>query len=115
MDSGPAPRGASRNDEPRGLTTDLRYTFSARETVAPALVGRSQAVIVIRLRLGRTRMMSLVNVIRERLRFPARIDMGGEPFTVFPRVSAAEVRDAEKALGFQLPALLRDIYLNVGN
>lgn len=60
-------------------------------------------------------MRSLVDVIRERLRYPARTEMGLEPFTVFPRVSAAQLRDAEAALGFQLPALLRDIYLNVGN
>jgi hypothetical protein len=41
--------------------------------------------------------------------------MGSEPFIVFPPVSAAQVRDAEAALGFPLPALLRDIYVNVGN
>ena len=61
--------------------------------------------------------MSLVDAIRERLRLLGvpTTEAAGQPFTVFPPVSAAQVRDAEAVLGFPLPALLRDIYVNVGN
>src|SRR4051794_32468599 len=62
-------------------------------------------------------MMTLVDAIRERLRFLAvpTTEAAGQPFTVFPPVSAAQVCDAEAALGFPLPALLRDIYVKIGN
>ncbi|MEA2887316.1 MAG: hypothetical protein QOD11_1676 [Bradyrhizobium sp.] len=60
--------------------------------------------------------MPLLDRMRERLRFPAdRTDMGGKDSTVFPPASATQVAAAEAALGFQLPALLREIYMTVAN
>jgi hypothetical protein len=61
--------------------------------------------------------MSLLDDIAARVRSGRHLidmDRGGTPDR-YPPVSAAEIVAAEARLGFELPALLRDIYMQVGN
>jgi hypothetical protein len=50
----------------------------------------------------------LIDCIKARAQDPNRA-------TVYPPVTVAQISDAEKQLGFHLPALVREIYLQVGN
>jgi hypothetical protein len=68
---------------------------------------------------------TLIKRLRERAFDPDRAtDLGQDvcdrkgriiPYIARPPVSETELADAEAYLGFRLPALLRDIYLRVGN
>lgn len=42
-------------------------------------------------------------------------DKWGDTAKYYPPVSAAQLESAEKQIGFQLPPLIREIYLQVGN
>jgi hypothetical protein len=60
--------------------------------------------------------MSLLDRLRERVRLsPGHTDLDDIHTNVFPPITAEHLKDAEARLGFDLPSLLRDIYVGVGN
>lgn len=60
--------------------------------------------------------MTLLAKLCERVRSSSgHTDMGGVYENAFPPITAEDVRGAEANLGFDLPPLLRDIYIGVGN
>jgi len=60
---------------------------------------------------------NLINKIKTRIKDPKLYIDAPEAFKykLIPPVSNDELVDAEKSLGFQLPALLQNIYLHIGN
>jgi hypothetical protein len=63
--------------------------------------------------------VALLNAINERAHDPKRFvdlpDVVNKTYELPPPVSPAELSHAEQRLGFQLPGLLRNMYLHVGN
>jgi hypothetical protein len=59
----------------------------------------------------------LIEAVRKRAADPARRTDGADaiPATVFPVTRPDTIAAAEQALGFELPGLLRELYLRVGN
>lgn len=59
----------------------------------------------------------LIEAVRERAAEPARAtDMADTvPTRVFPVALPEQIVDAQRALGFELPVLLKELYLQVGN
>jgi hypothetical protein len=60
---------------------------------------------------------SLIQTIKSHAMEAARAASGtdGLPTKVFPTVDAQQIAEAERALGFVLPELLKALYLRVGN
>ncbi|MHB8628471.1 MAG: hypothetical protein ACYDBJ_27965 [Aggregatilineales bacterium] len=62
---------------------------------------------------------NLIDNIKERALDPKRRTQMTEKHSkksyIYPSVSPQQVRDAEEVLGFRLPDLVREIYLQVGN
>jgi len=61
--------------------------------------------------------LALINKMKERIKDPKRFIDAPEafPYKLYPPVSMKELADAEKRLGFGLPNVLREIYLQIGN
>jgi hypothetical protein len=61
--------------------------------------------------------VSLIEAVRERAADPARATDAADrmPPEVFPVALPEQIAEAESALGFELPPLLKELYLRVGN
>src|SRR5688572_31077555 len=59
----------------------------------------------------------LIEAVRRRATDPARATDDGDDVTakLFPVALASQVAEAERALGFELPEVLKALYLQVGN
>ncbi len=58
----------------------------------------------------------LIQLLQTRNAYRERATIGGiHPRKVIPPATAKELHAAERAIGFELPELLRAIYLKVGN
>jgi hypothetical protein len=59
----------------------------------------------------------LIEAVRSRAADPSSATDGADaiPATVFPVALPSQLEDAERALGFALPEVLRELYLRVGN
>src|SRR5262249_58346171 len=62
-------------------------------------------------------MSSLIEQLKTRIKDPRQATEGADVIapTIYPVASEASLHSAEQALGFALPQLLRQIYLEVGN